>query len=259
MKTKVTIIILAIAFFITIQLRGQDAIDYKTVFHSGISVGYGQGLYSVKDEYISDEKYSGTLPYYNIEWIRFHNKNGYRLEFEYRSSANIKNNNISAEVKQFAFNQDFFYPVGSFSLFSKNIYVFLGPSLQYFYYEINYNFVNPGTFIIPKSFGNIGSLGINADFVYQINTKLTIDGFLRSNLISVSGKIIDEQVYHESSPRFLTVFTATKFDFDFSIRYYLVYRISISIGYKFDLSRINKWDTYIAASDNVIISLNYKF
>ena len=231
MKTKVTIVILTIAFSVTIQLRGQDTIDYKTVFPSGISIRYGQGLYSVKDEYISEEKYSGTLPYYNI----------------------------SAEAKQFAFNQDFFYPVGSFSLFSKNIYVFLGPSLQYFYYDINYNFVNPGTFIIPKSFGNMGSLGINADFIYQINTKLTIDGFLRSNLISVSGKIIDEEVHHESSPGFLTVFTATKFDFDFFIRYYLVYRISISMGYKFDLSRINKWDPYIAASDNVIISLNYKF
>jgi hypothetical protein len=259
MKTKIMIVILTIALLVTIRLPGQDTIDYRTVFPSGISVGYGHGLYSVKDEYVSEEKYSGNLPYLNVEWVRFHNNNGYRLEFEYRNSNSIKNNNISAEAKQFALNQDFFYPVGSFSLFSKSIYVFLGPSLQYFYYDINYNFVQPGTFIVPKSFGNMGSLGINTEFIYQINRKLGIDGFLRSNLISVSNKLIDEEVHNESSPGLLTVFTATKLDFDLSIRYYLLDRISISLGYKFDLSRINKWNPYIAASDNVIISLKYKF
>ncbi len=260
MKIKTKIIISAIALFITVESPGQDTLNYKTVFPSGISIGYGIGSYSVKDEYISKEKYSGTLPYLNVEWVRFHNKNGYRLEFEYRNSTNITNNNISAEAKQFVFNQDFIYPVGNFSLFSKNVYAYLGPSVQFFYYDLRYNFVNPGTFITPKTFGIIGSLGINTEFIYQVNTKLRIEGFLRSNLLSLSGKEFDAEIYYdESAPRLLTVFTATKFDFDLSIRYYLIDKISVCLGYKFDLSRINKWDQYIAASDNLIISLNYKF
>ena len=259
MKTKATIIISTIALFVTMELPGQDTIDYKTVFPSGISVGYGQGLYSVKDEYISEEKYSGTLPYLNIEWVRFHNKNGYRLEFEYRNSTNITNNNMSAEAKQIAFNQDFIYPVSHFSLFSKDVYAYLGPSVQVFYYDINYNFVTPGTFITPKTYGLIFSLGINTEFIYQVNRKLSIEGFLRSNLLSLSGKDVDPAIYdNDSPPGLLTVITVTKFDFDLSIRYYLVNRISISLGYKFDLSRIDKWDPYIAASDNLIISLNFK-
>lgn len=259
MKTKTLIIILNILFCVAIQLSGQDTTDYRILFPSGISAGYGQGLYSVKDEFISDQKYSGTLPYFNVQWVRFHHQNGYRLEFEYRISDNIKNNNISAEAKQFAFNQDFFYPVGSFSMLSKNMYIFLGPSLQYFYYDIIYNFVQPGTFIKSKTFGSIGSLGVNAAFVYQINTRLKINGSLRSNLFSVAGKIIDEEVYEETSPRFFTFFTGTKFDFDFYIHYFLFHKISVSMGYKFDLSRINKWDPYIAASNNLVFSLNYNF
>ncbi|MFC2096480.1 hypothetical protein ACFLQ3_02135, partial [Bacteroidota bacterium] len=130
----------------------------------------------------------------------------------------------------------------------------------FFYYDLRYNFVTPGTYISPKTFGIIGSLGINSEFIYQINSKFKIEGFLRSNLLSFTGKKIDEEVYsNESSPTLLTVFTTTKLDFDLSARYYLFDKVSVSLGYKFDFSRINKWDPYIAASDNLIISLNYKF
>ncbi len=260
MINKTKIIISAVSLLMALKTLAQDAVDQKTMFPSGISVGYGQGLYSVKDEYISEEKYSGTLPYLNIEWVRFHNKNGYRLEFEYRNSTNITNNNMSAEAKQIAFNQDFIYPVSHFSLFSKDVYAYLGPSVQVFYYDINYNFVTPGTFITPKTYGLIFSLGINTEFIYQVNRKLSIEGFLRSNLLSLSGKDVDPAIYdNDTPPGLLTVITVTKFDFDLSMRYYLFNRIFISLGYKFDLSRIDKWDPYIAASDNLIISFNYKF
>jgi len=259
MKTRSRAVISAILLLIALESPGQDTVNYKSGFPSGISVGYGPGSYSVKDEYVSREKYSGTLLFFNLEWVRFHNKNAYRLEFEYGHSSNISNNNISAEVVQFAFNQDFIYPVGNFSLFSGRVYAYLGPSTQFFYYGINYNFASPGTFITPKTFGIIGSLGINTGFIYPVNNKLKVEGFLRSNLLSFSGKKYDEQKYkNESVPTLLSVFTATKIDFDLSIRYYLVNRVSISMGYKFDLSRIDKWNPYIAAGNSLITSLNFR-
>ncbi len=260
MKTKSRAVISAISLIITLLAPAQDTLNYKTGFPSGISVECGLGSYSVKDAYTSNEKYSGTLPYLNVEWVRFHIKNAYRLEFEYRYSSNISNNNISAKVGQFTFNHDFIYPVGNFSLFSRCVYAYLGPSIQFFYYNIRYNFVTPGTFISPKIFGIIGSLGINAELTYQVNNKFQVEGLLRSNIISFSGKELDERKYEdESCPTLLSVFTATKFDFDLSVRYYPADKFSISMGYKFDLSRIDKWDPYIAASTSMIISLNYTF
>lgn len=259
MKTRSRIIISAISLIITLQTPAQDSLNYKTVFPSGIFLGYGQGLYAVKDEYISKEKYSGSMPYYNVEWVRFHKKNGYRLEFEYWKTTDISNNKISAEAQQFNFNQDFFYPIGNFSLFSRNVYAYLGPSVQLFYYEIYYHFVRPGTFISPTTYGVICSLGINTEFIYKVNNKLKVEGFLRSNLISFSGKQFDERKYEdESNPTLLSVFTATRIDADLTLRYYPIDRVSVSLGYRFDLSRINKWDPYIAASNNIIISVNFK-
>jgi hypothetical protein len=104
MKIISRIIVHTILLIIISQASAQDTINYKTVFPAGIFVGYGLGSYSVKDEYISKEKYSGTLPYFNVEWVRFHDKNAYRLEFEYRNSSKISNNKISAKVGQFTFN-----------------------------------------------------------------------------------------------------------------------------------------------------------
>ena len=132
MKTKARIIISTISLIITIQIPAQDTIDYKTVFPSGISVGYGQGLYSVKDEYISKEKYSGTLPYFNIEWVRFHNKNGYRLEFEYRKSTNITNNNMSAEAQQLHLIRILFILLVIFRCFLKMFMLIWGLRYRYF-------------------------------------------------------------------------------------------------------------------------------
>ena len=91
MKTSLKILIVSGWLLFNLNLAGQDTISHKTIFPSGISLGSGMGLYSVKDEYISKEKYSGNLPYLNLEWVWFHYKGAYRLEFEYQNSTKISN------------------------------------------------------------------------------------------------------------------------------------------------------------------------
>jgi len=259
MKLRINILFYVVSSLITIQTLAQDTLTHKSVFPTGIALSYGQGSYSVKDEYISKEKYTGSIPYYSIEWVRFHNQNGYRLQFEYWKSTNISNNNVSAEVQQFNFNQDFIYPIGRFSFLAHPVYAYLGPSVQVFYYEIYYHFVAPGTFITPTTFGTIGSLGINTEFLYPIGNKFAMEGLLRSNLVSFTSKNIDEQRFpHEKSPALLSVVSATKIDCDLLMRYYPIKRLSLSLGYKFELSRINNWDNYVGASSNVVFTVNIK-
>ena len=259
MKTKLKIIISAITTILALQTHAQDSLNHSTVFPTGISIGYGQGLYSIRDEYVSEEKYSGTIPYYSMEWTRFKNKNGYRLKFEYWKTIDISNNNISAEAQQVNFNQDFIYPIGDFSLFSRPVYVYLGPSVQLFYYEIYYHFVRPGTFISPGANGIMFSLGVNTEFIYRVNKKVNVEAFLRTSLFSYASKAMDDQKYsNDLGSTLVSVFTASKSDLDLSVRYYLFNRISLSLSYKFYLSRINKWDPYIASSDNIILSFTVK-
>ncbi|NQU84227.1 MAG: hypothetical protein HQ541_00555, partial [Mariniphaga sp.] len=190
---------------------------------------------------------------------RFHNKHGYRLKLEYRRSTKISNNKISAEVKQFVFNQDFIYPIGKFLLFSKDVFVFLGPSMEIFMYNLEYDFVHHGSNLNADASGYMVSLGINSEFIYKVNTKLNIESFVRSNLLSVVSKEFDRNRYDESSPQLMTVVSATNIDFDLSIRYYVFKKLSVKAGYRLELTRINKWEPFISYSDNLIFSLTYKF
>jgi hypothetical protein len=251
------VLVSTVSLFIFSQALAQDTSNYRTVFPSGIFIGYGLGSYSVRDEYISKQRYSGTLTYVNVEWVRFHDTNAYRLAFEYRSSGNISNNKISAKVGQFTFSQDFSYSIGKFP---GDIHAYVGPSVQIFYYGIDFNFAEPGTFISPKTFGVVGSLGINAECIYRLSDVVIFESLLRSNVVSFTAKDNDEQKYgDESGPALTSVFTATKIDFILSARLRLIDDVSVYLGYKFDFSRINRWDPYVAASNSLFTSINYEF
>jgi len=259
MKKKTNIIIFLLAIILTLPAFAQDTLSHEKVLPTGIFVSYGQGWYAVKDQYISKEQYSGMMPYYNLEWLRFRNKKGYRLQFEYRKSTDISNHNITTDAQQVSFSQDFIFAAGDFPVGSKNVYAFLGPSVQIFYYELYYNFAQPGNYITPTTLGFLGSLGINANLIYPLNKKLNLEGFLRSNVLSITGKKIDDERYRDDqTPAFVSVISASKIDFHLSVRYFLAKNVALSVAYKFDLSRINKWDPYIAASNSALITVQVK-
>ncbi len=258
MKPTAILLIPVLSFVLIFRSHAQETGPDRAVFPSGIFLKYGLASYGVKDEYISKEKYSGTLPYYSLEWVRFHPAHGYRLQFEYSKSTDVKNNQVSAEAQQATFSQDFFYPLGDPAR-TRKMNCWLGPSVQVFYYEIYYHFAQPGSFISPSTTGTIFSLGINATGIYSLAEKWTAEGFLRSNVLSVAGKAVDELEYQNAlGPSFLTLFTTTRLDAEARLRYSLFSWMSLSLSYKFDLSRIHRWDPYIAGSHGGILSIQIK-
>jgi len=258
MKTKAIIIISTIALFVTMELLGQDTIDYKTVFPSGISVGYGQGLYSVKDEYISEEKYSGTIPYLSVGWARKHNKYLYRLEFEYRSSDEIKNYNISTNITQVTLNQGFLYPLKKRELFNKDLDLWIGPSTEFFFFYNKPNIAVLG-FDYSQSIAALFSAGISIAGNYSLNSKFQIESLISTSVVSLGFRMVDMEEDDQSPVKLLTLFSGLNSSFDLGIRYYVLNNLSIKAGYKFELFRISAWNPLISTSDNLLIGLTYNF
>ncbi len=128
------ITLITVFLALALNLFGQDVQDSETVFPNGITIDYGMGSYSVRDEIISKEKYSGAFPYFAARWSRIHEKDGYCLGLEFRSSEKISNHNIDAQIIQFSLYRDYFYRVGKFSLFSKHVYAFLSPTPEFYFY-----------------------------------------------------------------------------------------------------------------------------
>ena len=239
-------------------IYAQDSLIHKTIFPGGITLEYGIGYYAVTDEYISKEKYSGTLPYYKAGWANQHENYIYHLGFEYRFSSEIRNNNVSADIYQFSLNQGFLYSLPEFSLFSKDVYAFLGPSTELFFYYNNQNIAVDG-FDYAQSFAALFSLGISSELIYPVWSNFNVESSLAFSVLSLGLRIVDSEESDASPVKILTLISGTNVEFRLGARYYLFDNLSLKAAYLFNLTRISSWEPLLSASDNLVLTLTYGF
>jgi len=229
----------------------------STLYPTGLSIQYGLGQYALRDEYISKEKYSGTLPYVSAEWSRFHETWGYRMIFEFRHATNIRNNNIAAEILQAALYQDYIYPVGRKVLFGKDAHLFLGPTIGIHMYFNDQKIAAQHALNIDFSTATLFSLGMNSMVVIPFQSNLQMEGSLRLSLLSIgmrSADVVEENTITEG---ILTVLSGTNSTAGIGIRYFIKDRLSLQTAYKLQILRISKWDPLLSASDNITLSISY--
>ena len=122
------IVLSALIILIAGHLRGQETANDQSIYPTGVTLKYGYGFYSLRDNYISGEKYSGGLPYLSFGWARSHAKYVYRFDMDFRNSDNICNHNVSTDIYQFKLNQGFLYPLERVNLFRKDLCFWIGPA-----------------------------------------------------------------------------------------------------------------------------------
>ena len=240
------------------NLFGQDSLDLNSTFPEGITIEYGIGNYAVIDDYISTEKYSGSMPYYRILWTKTHDDYVYHLGIDYQYSSDIKNNNVSTDIYQFTLNQGFDYALPKFTLFNNDAFLYLGPSTELFFYYNNQNIAVSG-FDYAQSFALLISLGVSSELYYRLSNNFYIETSLDFDLLSLGFRMVDSEETDESPVKLLTVISATNTVFRFGPRYYLLDNLSIKAAYLFNLTRISAWEPLLSASDNVVFTLTYGF
>ena len=236
----------------------QDSLDQPTAFPGGISVEYGLGRYSVRDEYISKEKYSGTLPHFEASWSRFHSRYGYYLGLGYRSSSKIKNYNVSADIHQLSLNQGFLYPLSSMSLFTRDVYAFLGPSTELYFYYNKQNIAVSG-FDYAQSFASLLSLGVNSRLIAPITQRVQVEGSVYLSVLSMGLRMVDAEEEDESPAKLLTLLSGANISVRLGIRCHLFGHLSLKLAYRFHMTRISVWNPLLSTSDDSIASLTYGF
>lgn len=251
-------LVIVILLLITGSNSAQDSLQHHAIFPEGITVEYGIGSYAVTDEYISTEKYSGSLPYYSIAWSNQHSDYVYRLKIDFGNSSEIKNNNVTADIYQFTLNQGFSYTLPKFTLFDNDAYFYLGPSTELFFYFNEQNIAVSG-FDYAQSFALLISGGITSQIIYQLSESFTIDGELDFNVLSLGFRMVDDEETDETPVKILTLISANNVLFTFGPRYYLLDNLSIKAAYLFHLTRIDSWEPLLSASDNIVFTLTYGF
>lgn len=234
MKTRVVITILVIFF-------GTSIFAQKEKFNNpyGIIIEAGIGNTAIVDEFISQERYSGSLPYIGFWYSRQHEKSAYQVGLTYQNSESLENYNVRAVFSRVSLNYDLFYPVKHFKMFHKPAVFSLGPSIEYFEYEFSSNFTSS-----HRCFSELimASLGMNFLLDYQISRKFSAGLFLRTNILGVSAKTHDNNKFEDMDTIFLGLIAANNINADLLVNYRIWNFISAGIKFKAQYTRSTSWD-----------------
>ena len=264
MRRSIAFLVVLVILIYTNDSFGQDSVEHRTLFPKGITVAYGLGNYAVCDEYVSQEKYAGTLPYFRIDRSHFHNIYGFRQKLEYRNSSQINNNNISANITEFSFYMDYLYPACKFKLFSIPVFTFIGPTANLFFYLNNPGYME-GSIHLNYSFVLMFSSGFTSEFIIPVKKGLQIENSVSLSLLSLGLRMPeliepkDKSDDSQSPAKLLSPLSGLNGTVNLGIRYYCCRFLSAKLNYRFHLLSIREWYPVLSSSDNLILALTYHF
>ncbi len=246
-------ILIAICVCATISIA-QYSQNAGNPLASGISIRGGLGHLAIKDEYISEEKYSGTLGSFSLSWLQGDSTSAYRLGFDYSGSSAIRNNNVSAQVSQAALNLDFLRSVGSFPLLGRDVFAYVGPSADLFLYYRQQHIANGGNASFNAySFAMFFSLDVNSTLVMPLSSGFSAETSARLSLLSMGGRLAD---MHDNNVRFfklVSILSGLRGHTELLLRYDLSDIFLLKAGYRFEICQSSTWSYLLSASDNLVL------
>jgi len=257
MKKKLIIPTVLILFVIANSI-GQNSESHRLIYPEGISLSYGYSFYSVKDEFVSDEKYSGNASRITANWSNYHPSNAFRLGIDYLGSGKIQNNNISTQITEFTLYLDYLYPIKR-SENPKKAYLFLGPSAELFVYSNDLQIAEPGAINMDQSIAVMLSGGIVSDLIVPISNKLQAEASARLSLLSLTLRSVDYVEENSLDVKLLTAFKGTNGSLTLGLRYFPVERVSLRIGYELQLFWLGEWNPVTSVSDNIVGTVGIHF
>lgn len=242
----------------TMILDAQSSPTPGYLLGNSISIRGGWGHLAIRDDYISQEVYSGTLPYLEVNWLHSDESTSHRLGLEFRSASAIRNNNVSAEITQTALKLDYMYSTGTFGFLGRKVTSYVGPSTDFYIYFRQQNIANGGLASFNAySFACFFSLGINSTLVLPLESGFSTEGSGSLNLLSFGARLTDLGNKNEKSVKLTSVLSGLRGHAELLLRYNLTDDLLLKAGYRFEICQSSSWDYLLAASDNLIVVITY--
>lgn len=245
---QINLIIVFISVF-GIIVSAQAPKTMKSLLGDGIFIQGGFGYLALHDEYISNEKYSGYLPYFEAGWLKSQDSSAVSFSVKFRNSSSMKNNNLSAKVVQGGFNLNYIYPIGTFKLFTHDVFAFLGPSMEIYSYERDENIAGGGY----QSYATYYSLGVNSTLILPVGSNFSAECSGMLNLIGWGQRSVSSQ----KQTKFISIFSGIRGYTNFLLRFNISDNFMLKAGYRFEICQSSTWDYLLSASDNFIFVLSY--
>ncbi|MGE5409766.1 MAG: hypothetical protein ACM3MI_02310 [Clostridiales bacterium] len=255
---KRVFVYLLFTLFLTTILDAQNFPSIKDYFNSGISIRGGISHLVLKDEFISQEKYTGFAPYYALDWSNIHDSYGFHFTMDLINTNELKNYNMSAKMIECSMSLGYMYDIGNTELYSRKIYFMLGPAPEIYIHFRSQNIAKGGLAIFDAySFAALFSAGIRLDAYYPINNDFALAGSLQSSLISLAAKYIDPENKSKSLIKITAPYSDGKYSFEASAAFSYFRPFKFQAGYRFKFIRLTSWDYLASAGDNLFLTLTY--
>lgn len=256
--TKRVFVFSLFTLFLTTVLDAQNYPYFRDFFNSGISIRGGISHLALKDEFISQEKYTGFAPYYALDWSNVHDSYGFHFTMDFINTSSLKNYNMSAKMIESTLSLGYMYDIGSTDLYNRKIYFMLGPAPEIYIHYRSQNIAKGGIAIFDAySFAALFSAGIRLDAFYPINKDFILTGSLQSSIVSLAAKYIDPE---DKSKSFITIadpYSDGKYSFEAAVVFSYFRPLSFQAGYKFKFIRLTSWDYMASAGDDFFLTLTY--
>jgi hypothetical protein len=250
-KTIVTALVLSVS--VHLHVLAQDMGNAPQSHGEGLTLSGGVSRLVLRDEYVSREKYSAVLPLFGITWTHFRSAFAYAVAFQYQSTTQLKNYNVSAQVRETSLRFDVLVPLTNGTLLGRNASVWLGPGSEIFLHDRRQDMA--GDWKASSSLGSLNAT-VNAELFCDIGSSLQVEGVTQISLVSLTGKSSAER---ENHVRLLSVFSALRAEGEIHLRFCFSESLSLTAGYRFQVTRISAWDFFISGSDNGIVAITYDF
>jgi len=243
-----------------ISCFSQDSTTHRSLFHDGIDARMDIAYLATRDDHVSDQKYSGPATSFALRWSDFHETYGFRLGMTYERASDIKNYNVSSEVTGGTFELADLYPIGRTELFSHDVFAALGPTAEAFMYYRKQHIAqnsdaNPQ---IYESGAWMFSLGARMEAVLAFRGGLRIDAALQTSVLSLGGGSGSSS--GGSTPvTLLTPLAGLRCSVECGVAYEFLSAVSVAVGYRLQITRIDSWNYLLTASDNGFLSIGCYF
>ena len=215
----------------------------------GLTVEYGMGGCAIVDDYLSHERYTGTLPYIGVWYNRLHDGRGFRLGITHQEDDDLENYAIRASFMRTAVNFDQIFMMKDFTLFGSPAAWYFGPSVEYFEYELINRFSSSHKVMSELI---MVSMGINTSLDVELTRRLTVGFFLRGNVLGVNYKTHDELKYADKNSKLQTLISANNLNADLQARYRILKRVSLGLTGKAQYTRSSGWDRSVSFVNSII-------
>jgi hypothetical protein len=254
MQRNMQIILLVTLLTAGARVSAQDSTDSRSSFGGGLTVQGGIGYFAVRDEYLSHDKYSSSIPLVGVTWSKYHETYAFRLHLEYQWTSNLKNRNVSAKMVQSRLALAYLYPLGEAGILSHKVFLSLGPTAGFFEHYRQEKIA--GSEYLSSNVALISG-GVRSEAFCPLNARLQLQAGAHLTLLSFGFRSVNSNISATSPTKLLTPFTGIDADGEVALSFRLIASWYLWAGYRFNMTRVTAWDFFLSANDNLLVSISY--